>query len=182
MRGRYMPRRIAMRRIMVVGSGGAGKTHVARAVSARLGIPLVHLDAVYFDADWNAMPPAAFAAAQERLCAAESWVIDGNHASTLPIRLARADTVVIVDVPTATALWGAVSRQVRHGPGQHGEGVYNRLNWTVLRYVATYRRRMRPRVLAAIDACAGPETEVVRLRGRRAARRWTAALPLPRPL
>ncbi|MCD0446257.1 hypothetical protein LO763_21835 [Glycomyces sp. A-F 0318] len=118
-----------MRRVVVVGSAGAGKTHVARAVSARHGLPLVHLDAIYYDANWNPTPPAAFAAAQERQCAAEAWVIDGNHVSILSIRLARADAVVVVDVPTVAALWGAVSRPVRHGPGQHEAGVYNRLNW-----------------------------------------------------
>lgn len=165
-----------MRRVVVIGSGGAGKTHVARTVSAKLGLPLVYLDAVYYDADWNPMSPAVFEATQERWCEAEAWVIDGNHVTTLPIRLARADTVVVMDVPTVAALWGVVSRQFRHGPGQHRDGVYNRLNWEVLRYVATYRTRMRPRVLAVVDACATPGTEIVMLRSRRAARRWAARL------
>ncbi|MBB6347418.1 hypothetical protein FHU36_003963 [Nonomuraea muscovyensis] len=56
----------------------------------------------------------------------------------------------MTDVPTPVALWGVLSRQARHGAGQHTSGVYNRINWPVLRYVATYRRRMRPHVLVKI--------------------------------
>jgi adenylate kinase family enzyme len=155
----------------VVGCGGSGKSHVARGLGAALGLPVTHLDALYYDDAWQPLPMADFAAAQRSLVAAPRWIIDGNYATTLPIRLAACDTVVFLDVPTATALRGALSRQLRYGPGHHGNGVHNRINAEVLRYVLTYRRRMRPRVLAAIAEHA-PHAELVRLRGRRQARRW----------
>jgi hypothetical protein len=97
-------------------------------------------------------------------------VIEESHGSP-PRSSSRADTVIFMDFSTVAALWGVISCQIRYGPGQHGGGVHNRLNWTVLRYVATYRRRMRPRVIALIrDHASG--APVVVLRGRRATRNW----------
>jgi adenylate kinase family enzyme len=136
-----------------------------------LGLPVTHLDAVYYDEAWNPLPMDDFAAAQRELVAAPDWVIDGNYATTMPIRLAACDTVVFLDVPTGTALRGVLSRQLRYGRGHHGNGVHNRVSAQFLRYVLTYRRRMRPRVLAAVAEHA-PHAELVRLRGRGQARRW----------
>ncbi|GII34624.1 P-loop NTPase family protein [Planotetraspora mira] len=160
-----------MNRVAVVGSGGSGKSYVARELGRLLGAPVSHLDSVFFDDEWNSLPPEKFEAAQRDLVAAPCWVIDGNYNSTLHVRLDACDTVVFMDVPTWAAVWGIVSRQIRHGAGQHSAGVYNRINWGVLRYVATYRRRMRPQVLAKIHQYGGHLT-VVRLTSRRRTRRW----------
>jgi len=164
-----------MNRVAIVGSGGSGKSHLARELGRILDAPVTHLDAVYFDDEWNPLPQDKFEAAQRELVARPRWVIDGNYNSTLQVRLAACDTVVMMDVPTWMALWGIVSRQVRHGAGQHASGVYNRITWDVVRYVATYRRRMRPRVLAKIRQYAAGKN-VVFLTSRRQARRWLAQL------
>lgn len=143
-----------MNRVAIVGSCGSGKSHVARELGRLLDAPVTHLDAVYFDDEWNPLPPEKFEAAQRELVAAPRWVIDGNYNSSLHVRLQACDTVVMMDVPTWAALWGVFSRQLRHGAGQHTSGVYNRIRWGVLTYVATYRRRMRPKVLVKINELA----------------------------
>lgn len=77
----------------------------------------------------------------------------------------------MIDVSTPTALWGILSRQVRHGAGQQQQGVYNRIHWGVIRYVASYRRTMRPQVVAKINHfCAGKH--VVFLTSRAQTKRW----------
>jgi adenylate kinase family enzyme len=161
-----------MKKVAVVGCGGSGKSHLARQLGGILGAPVTHLDAVYYDDEWNALPKEKFAARQQELVARPSWVIDGNYNSTLPIRLEACDTVVLMDVPTLAALWGIASRQIRHGAGHKGNGVHNRITRAVIRYVITYRRRMRPRVMAKIDEYARDHAQVVLLRGRRHTRRW----------
>ncbi|AUG75736.1 Topology modulation protein [Kitasatospora sp. MMS16-BH015] len=160
-----------MKKVAVVGCSGSGKSHVARALGGILDAPVTHLDAVFYDEDWNELPKNTFAQAQRDLVAQPRWVIDGNYNSTLPIRLEACDTVVFVDVSTLACLWGLLSRQLRHGSGQKGNGVHNRVHWGLLRYVAGYRRTMRPRVLAKIDEYA-VHAEVVRLSSRRRTRRW----------
>lgn len=161
-----------MKKVVVIGCGGSGKSHIARELGKVLGAPVTHLDAVFYDEDWNPLPMEEFAAAQRELVAQPTWVIDGNYHSTLSVRLEACDTVVLMDVSTPAALWGILSRQLRHGAGHQGNGVHNRIHWGVVTYVATYRRKMRPRVLARIEASASSHAEVVLLRSRGHTRRW----------
>ncbi|WP_106400082.1 P-loop NTPase family protein [Actinocorallia populi] len=158
-----------MERVAVIGCGGSGKTTVGRRLAAVIGTTVTHLDAVYYDEHWNGLPQEEFAAVQEGLVAAPAWVIDGNYASTLPIRLRRATHVVFLDPPVLTCLWGVLQRRLRHRGGQHDEtGVYDRITWGFVKYVWNYRKEMRPRVLLLLAEHAR-HAEVRIVRSRRAA-------------
>lgn len=89
-----------------MGCGGSGKSRLARSLGTRLGITPVHLDAYYYDQHWKRLNQEAFATLQRDLVAAPRWIIDGNYASTLPIRLQAADTVIFLDLPGWTCLLG----------------------------------------------------------------------------
>lgn len=145
-----------MDRIAVIGCGGSGKTTVARRLGAALGAPVTHLDSVFYDADWNPLDHGRFAAVQRDLVAAPRWIIDGNYASTLPIRLAAADTVIFLDLPATACLWGVARRRLANRADQNPEaGIYNRVTWEFVRYVGTYRTRMAPRVRRMLAEHAG---------------------------
>lgn len=177
-RGRRPRRREseAVNRIAIVGCGGSGKSILARQLAASLDLPLTHLDAIYYDRDWNPMPPEEFAARQEKLVAGPAWIIEGNYASTLPIRLAAADTVVFLDLPALTCLWGILQRRWRYQGGQHREvGVYDRIRWSFIVYIWHYRRDMAPRVRAMIAQHA-TGARLLTLTSRRQARRLVAQL------
>ncbi|MEW1722078.1 topology modulation protein [Streptomyces sp. NPDC093109] len=161
-----------MKKVAIVGCGGSGKSHLARELGKILDAPVTHLDAAFYDDEWNALPMEEFAEVQRDLVSRPKWVIDGNYNSTLQIRLDACDTVVLMDVSTPAALWGILSRQIRHGAGHKGNGVHNRIHWGVIKYVATYRRAMRPRVLAKIEEFAAGHADVVLLTSRRHTRRW----------
>lgn len=163
-----------MDRIAIIGCGGSGKSHLARELSAALGITPIHLDTVYYDQDWKPLGKEEFAAAQRELAAAPRWVIDGNYASSLPIRLQAADTVIFLDLPSRMCLWGIAQRRMRHGGGQHDAiGVYNRITWNFIRYILNYQRTMAPRVRTLIAEHTG-DAEVIVLHSRRATRRYLA--------
>jgi len=149
-------------RVAVLGCGGSGKTTLARRLGAALGAPVIHLDTIYYDAAWNPLPQDVFAAAQRGLVAAPRWVIDGNYAATLPIRLAAADTVIFLDLPAPACLLGIARRRLRRE--------HHRVNGEFLRYVWRYRRTMAARVRALIAAHAG-DADVHIVRSRRAANR-----------
>ncbi|MEU5633733.1 topology modulation protein [Streptomyces rishiriensis] len=161
-----------MMKVAIVGCGGSGKSYLARELGKILDAPVTHLDAAFYDDDWNALPMDKFAELQRKLVAEPRWVIDGNYNSTLQIRLESCDTVVLMDVSTISALYGIFSRQLRHGAGHKGNGVHNRIHWGVIKYVATYRRKMRPRVMSKIDEFASSRSDVVLLANRRQTRRW----------
>lgn len=155
-----------MCRVLVLGSGGAGKTVLARQLSSALGIPVVHLDALYYDEHWTPRPPKEFAAAQRQAVAAAKVIVDGNYASSLPLRLVAADTVIVLDLPARTCMAGILRRRWRYRGGQHADGVFDRLSVGFARYVIGYRRHTLPRVLDLIDQHA-PTARVFRLRSRR---------------
>lgn len=160
-----------------MGCGGSGKSHLARSLGRVLGITPVHLDGLYYDAGWKPLDQEEFADLQRELVTGSRWIIDGNYASSLPIRLRSADTVIFLDLPSWVCLWGILQRRFRHGGGQHPAiGVYDQVTWDFVRYIISYRRKMAPQVRTLIADNAGG-AQVVILRSRRAAARYPATVP-----
>lgn len=161
-----------MERIAVLGCGGSGKTRLANQLGELLDLPVTHLDALYYDGDWNPLPREEFARQQRALVAGRRWIVEGNYAGTLPIRLAAADTVIFLDLPGATCLLGIVQRRWRYRGGQHAdEGVYDRVTLGFLRYILGYRARMRPRVRRLLHE-RGRNLHLVTLTSRRQVARY----------
>lgn len=102
---------------MIVGGSGSGKSTLARAIGARLGLPVVHMDALMFSPGWQEVADDVFLARVEAAVARDTWVMDGNYSRTWPQRLARADTVIFLDIPTWLRLWRVI-RRVATGYGR----------------------------------------------------------------
>jgi len=90
-----------MRRVAVLGRAGAGKTTVARRLGEALGAPVIHLDALFWNADWTPVSSESFAERQRAVTSQDAWVLDGNYTSApgFEERLSRADAIVIVEAP-----------------------------------------------------------------------------------
>jgi adenylate kinase family enzyme len=165
-----------MERIVVIGCGGSGKTYLATQVAAILDLPLTHLDGIYYDADWRELDQQEFAERQRTLVGKPRWLIEGNSASTLPIRVTAADTVIFLDLPALTCLLGILQRRRRYRGGQHADdGVFDRITASFVRYIWHYRRTMRPKVEHLIAEHAG-HARVVTLTSRRQSARFVRAL------
>ncbi|MBM0277001.1 P-loop NTPase family protein [Micromonospora tarensis] len=164
-----------MNRIAIIGCGGAGKTVLANRLAALLDLPVINLDAIYYDGNWKEKTAVEFAAIQRGVVAADRWIIDGNHASTLYIRVHRADSVIFLDLPAWTCLWGIVQRRWRYRGGQHPDGVYDRITMSFIRYIIGYRKKMRPRIAAVIREH-GQHAQYVTLTSRRQARRFLGSI------
>jgi adenylate kinase family enzyme len=99
-----------LRRIMIVGQPGSGKSRLARRLGEASGLPVIHIDRIHWQAGWVERSKAE----KTRLCleaeAGERWIFEGGHSVTWPSRLARADLLVWIDRPVGLRLWRVVQR------------------------------------------------------------------------
>ena len=166
-----------MRRVLVIGSGGAGKSVFARRLGARLGLEVVHLDRLYWRPGWVETPKEEWRRKVSELAGREAWVMDGNYSGTLDLRLAACDTVVFLDLPRAVCLWRVLKRAVmyrgRPRPDR-AEGCREKLNFEFLQWVWGYPTRSRPKVIRLLEEHSR-DKRVVRLRSRAEVERFLAA-------
>jgi adenylate kinase family enzyme len=110
------------RRVLVDGMAGSGKSTFARALSARTGLPVIHLDAHYWKPGWVKPSEDAWRETQRTLLAGDAWIMDGNDLQTLELRLERADTVVLLGTPWWRCACRAFMRGLRKPVGEMPEG------------------------------------------------------------
>ena len=99
-----------MKKIIVIGCPGAGKTTFSEKLRDKTGLPLFYLDAIWHKPDRTHISRDEYDARLAEILALDSWIIDGNYSRTLERRLAECDTVVLFDLPVEVCLDGAISR------------------------------------------------------------------------
>lgn len=147
-----------MRRVAILGCSGSGKSTLARRLSARTGLPAIHLDQHYWQPGWVQPAAADWQARAADLAAGERWIIDGQYGSTLPGRLARADTVIYLDLPMPLCLARVLRRTIAgygRSRAEMPEGCPERFDGEFLKYIWHYRRTHRPRMLALVTGFPG---------------------------
>ena len=93
-----------MEKVLIIGSPGAGKSMLAFELSVKTGLPLVHLDKLWWQAGWIESDREDFDARLAEELEKPRWIIDGNYSRTLPMRLSGCDTVIFLDFPRLTCL------------------------------------------------------------------------------
>lgn len=99
-----------MKKIIIIGCPGSGKTTFAEKLCKKTGIPLYHLDAIWHKPDRTHIPRDDFDARMREIFDEESWIIDGNYSRTIEMRLMECDTAFLFDLPTEVCLQGATER------------------------------------------------------------------------
>jgi len=144
-----------MKRVLVIGSGGAGKSTFARRLGALLELDVIHLDSLYWSAGWVEMPKDEWRKRVEELLSPGSWIMDGNYSGTLELRLAACDTVIFLDMSRLVCLWHLLKRAALYRNQRRpdmAEGCPERLNLDFVKWVWEYRKRSRPKVVRLIEA------------------------------
>ena len=143
------------RRILVVGSGGAGKSMLAIQLGRRLALPIVHLDALYWRPGWQPNPAAEWRDTGQRIVARDAWIIDGNYSGSLDLRLPVCDAVVFLDIPRSICLCRVVKRRLKayfRSGSEVAPGCPTRLTWEFLRWVWQYPTVARARVQKPLES------------------------------
>ncbi len=113
-RGRALHNRRVKRVVIVATASGCGKTTFGRALASTLDVPFVELDAIHWQAGWTELDAAELRRRIVPLVERDAWVVDGSYRGKLgDLVLARADTVVWLDLPRRVWLPRLVWRTLR---------------------------------------------------------------------
>jgi adenylate kinase family enzyme len=161
-------------KIAVQGTGGSGKTTVAKELARRHGVPHVELDALHHGPNWLETPTEEFRRRVVAATAGDGWVVDGNYDGKLDdLVLGRADTVVWLDLPLRVALTRVTRRTIGRIRTREELWSGNRESWRggffgwESMFVWAIRSHLRQRRARARRLARYPGLEVVRLRTAR---------------
>ncbi len=156
-----------MRRIIVVGSQGSGKTSLSRNLGRKLGLPVVYLDVLYWQPGWKPSDKPSFRARVAEAVAGDAWVIDGSFSGlAFDITLARADALVVIDRPRWLCQWRILWRSAFDRDKARPdlpEGCPEQFDWKLMREAWRYDTERAP-VIEAERMQYGADVPVVRLR------------------
>jgi len=161
-----------MRRSLIIGPCGSGKSTLARELAPLLGLPLVHMDQLGWQAGWFETEKAELKARLAEVVARDDWLIEGNYGSTLGPRLERADTVIYLDFPITLCLSRLTRRIINHRGRSRPdmpEGCLERLDPAFFWYVMNWNTGPRPRTEAKLATYRG---RVIRLTSPHALAVW----------
>ena len=139
-----------MKRIIVIGCPGSGKSTLSRELHNKTALPLYHLDMMYWNEDKTTVEKPVFLKRLSTVLEKDEWIIDGNYASTMEMRMEKCDTVIFLDFPLDTCLKGIAER--RGKPRSD-------MPWTeseesdreFIEFVKNYNLQMRPQVIELVN-------------------------------
>ena len=138
-----------MKKVIVIGCPGSGKSTVSRALHNKTGIPLYHLDMMYWNADKTTVEKSVFLERLSAVLEKDEWIIDGNYGSTMELRMAACDTVIFLDYPLDVCLDGIKER--RGKPRSDMPWIETEEDAEFIEFIRNYNEQQKPKVLELLE-------------------------------
>ncbi len=138
-----------MKRIMVIGCPGSGKSTFSRALHQLTGIPIFHLDMMYWNPDRTTVDKAVFLERLQNTIQKDRWIIDGNYGSTIELRLKACDTVIMLDYPLNVCLDGIGERRGKARPDM--PWIENEEDAGFIELIKSFNSQSRPEIIDLLD-------------------------------
>ncbi|MEM7442884.1 MAG: DNA topology modulation protein FlaR [Pseudomonadota bacterium] len=170
----------SVRRIMIVGGPGSGKSVLARLLGQKTGLPVFHMDHIHWKSGWVERDRSDKDRLTYEVHRQDKWIFEGGHSRTYDERVARADMLVWLDIAVSLRIWRVIRRLfVHYGRTRPDlpEGCPERLNrgtFEFLSFIWRTRHSARAKIKAIADD-PPPHLEVHHLRSLREVRQFLAA-------
>lgn len=153
-----------VKKIAVIGCGGAGKSTLSRKLSEILNIPVYHLDKLNWKPGWIPTSKDEWNYLMKSLVSEEEWIIDGNYGSTLDIRLNDSDTIIFLNMPTYLCIYRVIKRKLMyHGRSRPDmtEGCPEKLDFNFLKWILGYNKNKKPGILERLNKLSHEKNVIV---------------------
>ena len=164
-----------MERIQIMGCSGSGKSTLARKLGEKTGLPVVHIDRLFWKSGWVESSKEEIDTKILAAAAGERWIMDGNYSRTLRHRLERCDLVVYLDFPRWFCVLSVIRRYLQNlgrvRPDMP-EGCPEKIDREFLRWVWNFNQGHREKFLAMLGEL--PPERVIILKNRREVNRFVA--------
>ena len=138
-----------MKKIIVIGCPGSGKSTLSRALHNKTGIPLYHLDMMYWNADKTTVEKSVFLERLSAVLEKNEWIIDGNYGSTMELRMVACDTVIFLDYSFDVCLDGIKER--RGKPRSDMPWIETEEDAEFIEFIKNYNEQQKPKVLELLQ-------------------------------
>lgn len=136
-----------MKKIIVIGCPGSGKSTFSRALHRITGIQLIHLDMLYWNSDGTHVERSVFIEKLKNAILLDEWIIDGNYGSTLELRMQACDTVIFLDYPLDVCLDGIILRKGKERSDMPWVESKDVVDEKFVGFVKNYSEQSRPDVI-----------------------------------
>lgn len=140
-----------MNRVMVIGCPGSGKSTFSRALHKITGIPLFHLDMLYWNPDRTTVDKAVFRGRLADVMQKPEWIIDGNYGSTIELRLQACDTVIFLDYPLEICLDGIMERRGKARSDMPWIEAEDEEDADFIAFIKDFREKSRPQITELLE-------------------------------
>ncbi len=136
-----------MKKIMVIGCPGSGKSTFSGALHNITGLPLFHLDMMYWNCDRTTVEKAVFIERLSETIQKGEWIIDGNYGSTMELRMKACDTVIFLDYPADICIEGVKSRRGKPRTDMPWVEDENEEDAEFMEFIKNYNSESKPKVM-----------------------------------
>ena len=149
-----------MKKVIIIGCPGSGKSTFARALAEKTALPVYHLDNMYWTAERVHVEKSVFLERLREAMATESWIIDGNYNSTMEMRMTAADTVFFLDYPVSVCLEGIEKRKGTVRTDLPWVEAKDDRDDEFISFVNAFGKESRPRILELLNKYSDKKTIV----------------------
>ncbi|WP_025026938.1 DNA topology modulation protein [Caldalkalibacillus mannanilyticus] len=143
-----------MEKVLVLGCSGSGKSTFSQQLGELTGLPVVHLDSLFWKPGWVSSDESEWNETIEQLLKKDRYILDGNYSRTLEERLKEADSVFYFDFPRYLCFYRAIKRRVQnHGVTRPDmrEGCIEKIDVEFLLWIWNFNKRNRPTIMKCLE-------------------------------
>ncbi len=163
-----------MKKIMVIGCPGSGKSELSRELGMLTGIRVFHMDRLFWKPGWKESSHKELMDKISGILPLGSWIIDGNYLRTMDMRIDASDTIIFLDIPLLYCLWGVIRRRFKYRNRTRedlAEGCSEKIDLEFIRYIIAFPSSQRQRIYSKLRKVKN-EKDITVIRKRKDIRKY----------